>query len=171
MRKEGVVHMPSSLGCRVSHSFVLTVETIAFIKNKYKSPVILYHAVSLLLDIGKNTSARRHVGRRPSWSTSHSCRTPRETHSGCRAVVLLMSRQITGPTLPTVKLLGRRNHHDFIEFHFLKKTPTRFSLILFLISSRKPRPASAIVLLSQRRKGERINGVDSGQGPVLQPRN
>ena len=34
MRKEGVVHMPSSLGCRVSHSTVVTVETIAFIKNK-----------------------------------------------------------------------------------------------------------------------------------------
>ena len=26
-----------------------------------------------------------------------------------------MSRQITGP-LPTLKLLGRRNHHDFVEF-------------------------------------------------------
>ena len=34
MSKEGVVHMPSSLGCRVSHSSVVTVETIAFIKNK-----------------------------------------------------------------------------------------------------------------------------------------
>ena len=35
-----------------------------------QSVVILYHAVSLLLDTGKNTSVRLHVGRRPSWSTA-----------------------------------------------------------------------------------------------------
>ena len=73
------------------------------------------------------------------------------------------------PLLSSSKLDGRCNHH-FTLLSQLPLYPTRFSLILFLISSRKPRPASAIVLLSQRRKGERINGVDSGQGPVLQPR-
>ena len=44
-----------------------------------QSAVILYHAVSLLLDIGKNTSVRQHVGRRPSWSTCHARRTLRES--------------------------------------------------------------------------------------------
>ena len=39
-------------------------------------------------------------------------------------------------------------------FSQLPLYPTRFSLIFFLISSRKPQPASAIVLLSQRRKGD-----------------
>ena len=34
-------------------------------------------------------------------------------------------------------------------------------------SLQEKRPASAIVLLSQRRKGERINGVDSGLRPGL----
>ena len=42
--------------------FVVRVETLAFIRKKYKSAVILYHAVSLLLDIGKNTSVHQHVG-------------------------------------------------------------------------------------------------------------
>ena len=92
------VHVPllsltcgTSSTCRVSHSFVVRVETLAFIrnKNKYKSAVILYHAVSLLLDIGKNTSVCQHVGRRPSWSTCHARRTPRESHPGRRAVVTM----------------------------------------------------------------------------------
>ena len=54
-----------------------------------QSAVILYHAVSLLLDIGKNTSVRQHVGRRPSWSTCHARRTPRESHPGRRAAVTM----------------------------------------------------------------------------------
>ena len=72
--------------------FVVRVEMLAFIKNKinkYQSAVILYHAVSLLLDIGKNTSVRQHVGRRPSWSTCHARRTPRESHPGRRAAVTM----------------------------------------------------------------------------------
>jgi hypothetical protein len=49
-----------------------------------------------------------------------------------------MSRQITGPTFPTVKLLGRRNHHDFVEFRFLKKTtvPAVLLATVVLYSSR-----------------------------------
>jgi hypothetical protein len=72
-----------------------------------------------------------------------------------------MSHQITKPHLSSSKLDGRSNHHFTLLPHLplFKKTPTRFSLILFLISSRKPQLASAIVLLSQRRKGERINGA------------
>ena len=85
--------------------FVVRVETLAFIriKNNYKSAVILfvfaiqsavilYHAVSLLLDIGKNTSVRQHVGRRPSWSTCHARRTPRESHPGRRAAVTMTNK-------------------------------------------------------------------------------
>ena len=48
---------------------------------------------------------------------------------------LLMSRQITGPTFPTVKLLGRRNHHDFIEFRFLKKTTIPAVLLATVVTS------------------------------------
>ena len=82
--------------------FVVRVETLAFIRNKKiiinrqwyyffanQSAVILYHAVSLLLDITKNTSVRQHVGRRPSWSTCHARRTPRESHPGRRAAVII----------------------------------------------------------------------------------
>ena len=70
--------------------FVVRVETLAFIRKYiYKSPVILYHAVYLLLDIGKNTSVRQHVGRRPSWSTCHARRTPRESHPGRRTAVTM----------------------------------------------------------------------------------
>ena len=79
--------------------FVVRVET-SEIKNNYKSAVItiffvnqsaviLYHTVSLLLDIGKNTSDRQHVGRRPSWSTCHARRTPRESHPGRHAAVTM----------------------------------------------------------------------------------
>ena len=69
--------------------FVVRVETLAFIRKKYKSDVTLYHAVSLLLDIGKNTSVRPHVGHRPSWSTCHARRTPRESHPDRRATVIM----------------------------------------------------------------------------------
>ena len=79
---------------------------------------------------------------------------------------------------------GRSNHHFTLLSHLppLKKMPTlfaspsshssfhsslsasylphpRFSLILFLISSKKNQPASTIVLLSQRREGKRIRDV------------
>ena len=73
------------------------------------------------------------------------------------------------PSFPPVSWTDEATIISLFSLSFLSTQP-RLSLILFLISSRKPRPASAIVLLSQRRKGERINGVDSGQGPVLQPR-
>ena len=151
MRKEGVVHMPSSLGCRVSHSSVVTVETIAFIKNKQwilvarplyrkeyfhsptcgtstilffvnQSAVILYHAVSLLLDIGKNTSVRQHVGRRPSWSTCHA-----QNYPG-------LPRSYRRPNLSHCKLFGRRNHHDFVEFRFLKKTTVPAVLLATVVT-------------------------------------
>src|SRR3954465_15433436 len=55
----------------------------------HQSAVILYHAVSLLLDIGKNTSVRQHVGHRPSWSSCHARRTPRESHPGRRTAVTM----------------------------------------------------------------------------------
>ena len=121
----------------VWHSFVVRVETLAFIrnKNKYKSPVILYHAVSLLLDIRKNTSARRHVGRRPSWSTCHARRTPRESHPGCCAAVITNEPSNHRPNLlPTMKLLGRRNHHDFVEFRLLKKTTVPAVLLATVVT-------------------------------------
>jgi hypothetical protein len=44
-----------------------------------------------------------------------------------------MSRQITGP-LPTLKLLGRRNHHDFVEFRFLKKTTVPAVLLATVVT-------------------------------------
>ena len=95
--------MPSSLGCRVSHSSVVTVQTIAFIKiNNEYSLLVLY--------IGKNTFIRRHVGRRPSWSTCHAQNYPGPPRSQRR------------PNLSRCKLVGRRNHHDFVEFRFFKKT-------------------------------------------------
>ena len=103
------VFMSHSFRWRVGHParaclapFVVRVETLAFIRNKnnnYKSAVILffanqsavilYHVVSLLLDIGKNTSVRQHMGRRPSWSTCHARRTPRESHPSHRAAVTM----------------------------------------------------------------------------------
>ena len=136
------VHVPllsltcgTSSTCRVWHSFVVRVETLAFIRKKYKLAVILYHAVSLLLNIGKNTSVRRHVGRRPSWSTCHARRTPRESHPGHRAAVITNEPSNHRPNLlPTVKLLGRRNHHDFVEFRFLKKTTVPAVLLATVVT-------------------------------------
>ena len=73
------------------------------------------------------------------------------------------------PSFPAVSWTDEATIISLFSLSFLSTQP---SLLPHLDphSSRKPRPASAIVLLSQRRKGERINGVDSGQGPVLQPR-
>ena len=88
------VHVPllsltcgTSSTCRVWHFFIVRVETLAFIRKK--SEVILYHVVSLLLDIRKNTSVHQNVGHRPSWSTCHAHRTPRESHPGRRATVIM----------------------------------------------------------------------------------
>ena len=95
--------MPSSLGCRVSHSSIVTAETIAFINiNNEYSLLVLY--------IGKNTLIRRHVGHRPSWSTCHA-----QSYPG-------LPRSYRRPNLSHCKLFGRRNHHDIVEFRFLKKT-------------------------------------------------
>ena len=73
------------------------------------------------------------------------------------------------PSFPAVSWTDEATIISLFSLSFLSTQPSLLPH-LFLISSRKPRPASSIVLLSQRRKGERINGVDSGQGPVLQPR-
>ena len=116
--------------------------------------------------------------REPCYSLSPTCGTTSiGVHQPCtvdypdRSVTVMLNEPSNhkNPLLSSSKLDGRSNHH-FTLLSQLPLYPTQFSLILFLISSRKPRPASAIVLLSQRRKGERINGVDSGQGPILQPR-
>ena len=81
------------------------------------SPTLLFIRVEmnneyslLVLYIGKNTFIRRHVGRRPSWSTCHAQNYPGLPQSYRR------------PNLSHCKLFGRRNHHDFVEFRFFKKT-------------------------------------------------
>ena len=103
MRKEGVVHMPSSLGCRVSHSSVVTVETIGFIKNKQSILVArplyrkeYFHSPTC----GTSTILVHLPCTKLSWSTPVYRR----------------------PNLSHCKLFGRRNHHDFVEFRFFKKT-------------------------------------------------
>ena len=64
----------------------------------------------LVLYKGKNTFIRRHVGRRPSWSTCHA-----QNYPG-------LPRLYRRPNLSHCKLFRRRNHHDFVEFRFFKKT-------------------------------------------------
>ena len=109
-----------------------------------------------------------------NYSLSPTCGTATiGVHQPCTK--LLRSRvTVDYPDRTTTVMPNEPSNHKTPSFHsslLASSLPNpRFCLILFLISSRKPRPASAIVLLSQRRKGERINGVDSGQGPVLQPR-
>ena len=37
-------------------------------------------------------------------------------------IILVYPGRIAGPTFSHCKLFGRRNHHDFVEFRFFKKT-------------------------------------------------
>ena len=55
------------------------------------------------------------------------------------------------PSFPAVSWTDEATIISLFSLSFVSTQP---SLLFFLISSRKPRPASAIVLLSQRRKGD-----------------
>src|SRR4051812_22662370 len=84
MGKDGVVHMPSSLGCRVSHSSVVTVETIASSKiNSEYSLLVLY--------IGKEYFPFTDM-----WDIDHPG--PPAMHK----IILVHPGRSAGPTFPTV---------------------------------------------------------------------
>ena len=84
MRKEGVVHMPSSLGYRVSHSSVVTVETIAFIKNKQ------------WILIARPLYRREYFPFADMWDVDHPG--PPAMHK----IILVYPGRIAGPTFPTI---------------------------------------------------------------------